>query len=116
MLLCAVVLLPAAAYAQGSTRTEDLDITNPVDYITFNQYSNNAIWGDEHDFVRVSPILINPLDATHEEMLTLQNGIVANEGQEYYLYLYVHNNAAGSLGLVAENVKVQISKVDDVTL
>lgn len=96
-----VVLSPVAVYAQDSTHKEDLHIGTPVGYITFNQYVDNAVWGDEHDFVRVGPTSV---ESTHE----LKDYVVAVEGQEYYVYMYVHNNAASSLNLIATGARIRL--------
>ena len=104
------VLVPAVIFAAGSTRPENLDITKPVDYITFNQYvNNNGLWNknnqDEHDFMKVGPTTI-----TSTSQLT--ENVVAQEGKEYYVYMYVHNNAKSSLNLIAKNVRVRIASID----
>jgi hypothetical protein len=90
LLVYVVVLSPIVVYAQGSTNKEDLHIGTPAEYITFNQYIDNKVWGDEHDFVRVGPTYIKSIS-------DLKENIVAVEGQEYYIYMYVHNNAASWL-------------------
>jgi uncharacterized repeat protein (TIGR01451 family) len=99
------ILVPMAIFAAGSTRPENLDITKPVDYITFNQYVNNKFWGDEHDFVRVGPTSITSINE-------LKNTVVAQEGKEYYIYVHVHNNAASWFNLMATGVRAQIVSLD----
>jgi hypothetical protein len=84
--------------------TENLHIATPAEYITFNQYIDNKVWGNEHDFVRVGPTYINSISE-------LKENVVAVEGQEYYVYMFVHNNAASWLNLTANNVEVQIARV-----
>jgi len=110
LLMIVAVLVPVAIFAAGSTRTENLHVANPAQYITFNQYVDNAIWGDEHDFVR-----IGPADKAIESMKIgdFKNALVAEEGKEYYVYMYVHNNAASWLNLEATNVRARIGKVDN---
>ncbi|MCL2451744.1 DUF11 domain-containing protein [Candidatus Saccharibacteria bacterium] len=101
LLTLTAVLVPMAIYAWGPSRTE-LDISRPVDYITFNSYVNNADlpWYNEFDFVRGSSAGANNS--------ALQNDITVQEGQTYQVKMFVHNNAATWLNLVATGVKGQI--------
>jgi uncharacterized repeat protein (TIGR01451 family) len=105
LLTLMAVLVPAAIFAAGSTRPENLHVATPAEHITFNQYVDNKVWGDEHDFVRVGSTSIKSISE-------LKNVVVAQEGQEYYVYEYVHNNAASWLNLKATGVKAQIVKID----
>jgi uncharacterized repeat protein (TIGR01451 family) len=108
LITLAAVLVPAVIFAAGSTNPANLDITHPVDYITFDSYTNNQGWGDEHDFVRVGPTSIASTS-------DLSNSVAVKEGGEYYVYMYVHNNAASWLNLVATGVKGQYDVLDENT-
>ncbi len=75
-------------------------LTGPV----FNSFSNAPTYGDERDFVQLSPA----------GKLTYSNSITANVGDEIDMRIYVHNNAnSGTNGAnfdgvgVATNTKVR---------
>lgn len=71
----------------------------PASYITFNSITNNANYGDERNFVTIKPVSDGNKD-------TWTNLINVVSDQEYYVRLYVHNNAAANLKLFAENTRV----------
>lgn len=73
--------------------------------ITDGQYTDNAgkvhQLGDERNFVRTR------LSNTHN--VWSSNEIVAEDGKEYVLSLYVHNDNPNGTAVVAENTKVSFS-------
>jgi uncharacterized repeat protein (TIGR01451 family) len=71
---------------------------NPADYITFDSITNNVI-GDERYFVAASKWTGNANDNYFSDKTEVENG------KEYVVRMYVHNNAKASLNLIAENVK-----------
>ena len=91
---------PALVWAWGPARPS-FTIEKPADYITFNSITNNpVIGGDEKDFVRIREVGSN---AKWTNNMKVQNG------KEYYVRMYVHNNAASNLNLVAENVVAKLN-------
>ncbi|MBP5634037.1 DUF11 domain-containing protein [Candidatus Saccharibacteria bacterium] len=73
----------------------------PANYVTFNSITNNVI-GDEHYFVSASEYTG---DASKNHYV---DGIQVEEGKEYVVRMYVHNNAASNLGLVAKDVRAYV--------
>ena len=93
-------IAPALVWAWGPSRPS-FTIEKPADYITFNSITNNpVIGGDEKDFVRIREVGSN---AKWTNNMKVQNG------KEYYVRMYVHNNAASNLNLVAENVVAKLN-------
>ncbi len=87
------------AFAWGPNRTT-YTLEKPADHIVFNSITNNnKEVGDERYFVSASEYTGNANNNkwTDETMV--------EEGKEYVVRMYVHNNAASNLNLVAENVK-----------
>ena len=91
---------PALVWAWDPARPS-FTIEKPADYITFNSITNNpVIGGDEKDFVGIREVGSN---AKWTNNMKVQNG------KEYYVRMYVHNNAASNLNLVAENVVAKLN-------
>ena len=98
--ILAAVIAPVAVMAWGPARPS-FTIEKPADYITFNSITNNpVIGGDEKDFVGIREVGSN---AKWTNNMKVQNG------KEYYVRMYVHNNAASNLNLVAENVVAKLN-------
>lgn len=98
--ILAAVIAPVAVMAWGPARPS-FTIEKPADYITFNSITNNpVIGGDEKDFVGIREVGSN---AKWTNNMKVQNG------KEYYVRIYVHNNAASNLNLVAENVVAKLN-------
>jgi uncharacterized repeat protein (TIGR01451 family)/LPXTG-motif cell wall-anchored protein len=98
-MVAAAIIVPAAVFAWGPSR-ETFTIQNPSDHVQFNSITNNPNIGDERNFVGIREV--GASNVWHDEM-TVQ------EGKEYYVRMYVHNNAASSLNLVAENVTAKFN-------
>ena len=91
---------PALVWAWGPARPS-FTIEKPADYITFNSITNNpVIGGDEKDFVGIREVGSNT---------KWTNNMKVQNGKEYYVRMYVHNNAASNLNLVAENVVAKLN-------
>ena len=91
---------PALVWAWGPSRPS-FTIEKPADYITFNSITNNpVIGGDEKDFVGIREVGSNA---------KWTNNMKVKNGKEYYVRMYVHNNAASNLNLVAENVVAKLN-------
>jgi uncharacterized repeat protein (TIGR01451 family) len=97
----AAVAVPLAVGAYGPERPVTAYPT-PADHITFNSMTGNpVIGGDERNFVaaRVDD------GATAADKVWNANSIAVEEGKSYMVQLYVHNNAAANLNLVATNTR-----------
>ena len=91
---------PALVWAWGPARPS-FTIEKPADYITFNSITNNpVIGGDEKDFIGIREVGSNT---------KWTNNMKVQNGKEYYVRMYVHNNAASNLNLVAENVVAKLN-------
>lgn len=98
-MILAAVVVPAALFAWGPTRATHT-IEKPADYITFNSITNNPNIGDERNFVGI-----------RESGTTNQwsDNMTIEKGKTYTVRMYVHNNAADNLNLVAENVTAKFN-------
>ena len=94
-----IVLVLGAGFAQayGPARTT-YTIEKPADRITFNSITNNPNYGDERNFLIIK-------DAANTSPGGWVDNIQVQNGKEYLVRLYVHNNAAANLNLVATNVR-----------
>ncbi len=96
--LIAAVLVPAAIWAWGPERaTFTMEV--PATYVTFNSITNNTSVGDERNFTRIR----ETGSSVWGDKVTVQ------EGKEYTIRMYVHNNAASNLNLVATNVRASLN-------
>lgn len=100
--LGAVAAVTAASalvvFAWGPTDRKTFTGDNPADYVTFNSIIDNPALApskDERYFVAAKKVGDN----------TFTDTSVAEDGKEYVVRMYVHNNAAANLNLVAENVR-----------
>lgn len=89
-----------AALAWGPER-QTYTIDKPADKITFNAITNNPNHGDERNFTLAKK--------TSEGTDQWRDVINVTENSEYTIRIYVHNNAAANLNLVAENTRVKAS-------
>ncbi|HRQ87092.1 MAG TPA: hypothetical protein PLY16_03195, partial [Candidatus Saccharibacteria bacterium] len=99
--IAAAVIIPTAVLAWGPDRTT-YTIEKPATKVTFNSITNNPVVGDERDFVVVK-------DAANTSDGGWKNTINVEPGKEYLVRVYVHNNAAANLNLVAKNTRVSAS-------
>lgn len=98
MMIAAAIIVPATLFAWGPDRPTHT-VENPATYITFNSITNNPDYGDERNFVRIK-------DASDMGPGNWKDDITVEPGKEYLVQMYVHNNAATSLNLVATNTRV----------
>ncbi len=87
-----------ATQAWGPTR-QTFTVEKPADYVTFNSITNNPTYGDERNFVMVK-------DASNTGTGGWADNVAVESGKEYLVRVYVHNNAADNLNLVATNTHV----------
>ena len=111
--LCLVVLLclilsPQMAYAWGdsdggrpSYTTDEVNNGALGERITFNSISDNpALGGDEKNFVSARQV-----DSDSE--VWNANTIAAEDGEKYYIRMYVHNDNPGGKNAVAKDTAVR---------
>ncbi|MFZ2545168.1 MAG: hypothetical protein WAW80_04280 [Candidatus Saccharimonadales bacterium] len=96
--LVAAAIVPATLFAWGPTRPT-YTAANPADHITFNSITDDPDYGDERNFVRIK-------DTANTNAGGWSDEINVENGKEYWVQMYVHNNAASNLNLVAQNVRV----------
>lgn len=96
-IVTAVVAVPAGLLAWGPTR-ETFTMEKPAPYVTFNSITNAKNYGDERNFVTIS-----------KDGKTYTDDITVANGEEYWVRIYVHNNAASNLKLVAKNVVAKLN-------
>lgn len=97
----AVAIVPAAVLAWGPSRATFTE-QSPATYVTFNSITNNSFYGDERNFVTIK-------DAANTANGGWSDNLTVEQGKEYVVRMYVHNNAADNLNLVAENVRASAS-------
>jgi uncharacterized repeat protein (TIGR01451 family) len=90
----AAIVVPTALLAWGPDRPT-YTMASPADHITFDSITDNPAIGDERNFVGIREVGSNE-DWNDTE--TVQ------AGKQYMVRMYVHNNAASNLNLVAHNV------------
>jgi uncharacterized repeat protein (TIGR01451 family)/LPXTG-motif cell wall-anchored protein len=98
LIIAAAVIIPTVALAWGPSR-ETFTIANPSDHVQFNSITDNPNVGDERNFVGVRE---SGSANTWYDSLNVQSG------KTYTVRMYVHNNAATSLNLVANNVTAKV--------
>lgn len=96
--LAAIILPTSLIYAWGPDR-DTFTIEKPASFITFNSITNNPNYGDERNFVIAK-------DASNTSAGGWQDTVTIQDGKEYLVRMYVHNNAADNLNLVAKSTKV----------
>ena len=107
VLLC-LVLSPKMAYAWGdsdggrpSYTTDEVNNGALGETITFNSISDNpALGGDEKNFVSARQV-----DSDSE--VWNANTIAAEDGEKYYIRMYVHNDNPGGKNAVAKDTAVR---------
>lgn len=95
-MLTAAVIIPSVGFAWGPTRAT-YTIEAPASDNTFNSITNNPNYGDERNFVTIK-------DAANQNAGGWVDDIDVVNDKEYYVRMYVHNNAGDNLGKIAENV------------
>ena len=98
-MVAAALVIPTIILAQGPDRPV-YKTADVIRHITFNSITNNPEIGDERDFVGIRE------KGTTGKWVNSQPVV---EGKEYVVQLYVHNNAAPWLNLVAHNVTAAFS-------
>lgn len=99
LIVAAAVIIPTAALAWGPSR-ETFTIANPSDHVQFNSITDNPNIGDERNFVGIRE------DGSANTWYDTMN---AQSGKTYIVRMYVHNNAATSLNLVAKDVTAKVN-------
>lgn len=99
LMIAAAIIIPSAVLAWGPNR-ETFTIANPSDHVQFNSITDNPNVGDERNFVG-----IRDTSASNVWYDTMK----VQSGKEYFVRMYVHNNAATSLNLVAQNVTAKFN-------
>ncbi len=97
----ALIFGAGIAQAYGPTRPT-FTIEKPADHITFNSITNNPNYGDERNFLIVK-------DAANTAPGGWTDSVKVQNGKEYLVRLYVHNNAAANLNLTATNTRAMVN-------
>ena len=97
----AAIVVPAVVFAWGPERPT-FTIAEPATYVTFNSITDNPDYGDERNFVRIK-------DAANTAAGGWSDEVTVQPGKEYLVQMYVHNNAADNLNLVAKDVNAKFN-------
>lgn len=98
-MFAAALAVPAVLFAWGPDRPT-YTVEHPADHVTFNSITNNPHIGDERNFVG-----IRETGSTG----TWKDTVTAEPGKSYVVRMYVHNNAAENLKLVAKDVTAKFN-------
>jgi uncharacterized repeat protein (TIGR01451 family)/LPXTG-motif cell wall-anchored protein len=89
-IVTAAVVVPAVAFAWGPVTGRQLFTTAaPADYVTFNSITDNPVQGFEPNFMQIK-------DASASNS-TYTDNIKVQDGKEYTVFVYYHNNASSDL-------------------
>lgn len=92
------------AFAWGPSNRATYTLASPADHVVFNSITdNNKEIGDERYFVSASAYTGDASKNYWSDTTEVENG------KEYVVRMYVHNNAAGNLNLTAENVHAYVA-------
>ncbi len=97
--IAALAIIPTVIYAWGPESRATYTMAKPADKVAFDSITDNPDVGDERNFVR--------LQTVGEKTWSDQKEMEA--GKQYYARMYVHNNAASNLNLVATNVRASLN-------
>ncbi len=100
--LLLVIVFAASSWAYGPGR-DTFTIKTPADHITFNSITDNPNYGDERNFVLIKDAANTGAGGWSPDEITVQ------DGKEYLVRMYVHNNAAQNLNLVAKNTRLSMN-------
>lgn len=100
--IAGVSIFAGAMHAWGPTDRATFTEQNPATYVTFNSITNNSNYGDERNFVIVK-------DAADQTGDNWTDDLTVQPGKEYLVRMYVHNNAADNLNLVATNTRASVN-------
>ena len=98
-IIAAAIIIPATLFAWGPVRPT-YTMAHPADHVTFDSITDNPNIGDERNFVGIREKGTSNL---WSDNMTVQSG------KEYTVRMYVHNNAASNLNLVAQNVTAKFN-------
>lgn len=101
----AAIIVPAGLLAWGPSRATFTEQV-PASYVTFDSITNNSFYGDERNFATIK-------DASNTGNGGWQDNVTAQPGHTYVVRMYVHNNAASNLNLVAKNVRAMAAIGDN---
>lgn len=96
-----VIGIGGSVLAYGPERPT-FTIEKPADHVTFNAITNNPNYGDERNFMLIK-------DAANTSAGGWSDTVDVQDGKEYIVRLYVHNNAADNLNKVAENTRLSVN-------
>ena len=96
--ILSLVICPVSL-AWGPSRTT-YSVESPAEVVTFNSITNNPNIGDERNFVGIRERGTDNL---------WSSDIEAQPDKEYVIRMYVHNNAAENLQLMAEDVTAKFN-------
>ena len=103
IVMSAAIAIPFLTNAYGPTDRATFTMNKPADYVTFNSITDNPDNGDERNFVKAR--VDDGKNAT--DVKWNSNEITVERGKEYIVSMFVHNNAAANLNLVAQNVRAK---------
>lgn len=97
----AIVILGGGFTLAWGPERQTYTIEKPADKVTFNSITNNPNYGDERNFTLAR--------RTDEGADKWRDDLEVSSDGEYVVRMYVHNNAAANLKLVAKNVRAAVS-------
>lgn len=102
-MVAAAIIVPAAVMAWGPDRPT-FTMNNPSDHVAFDSITDNPNIGDERNFVG-----IRPDNGDNGINNVWSDSQAVTGGQTYVVRMYVHNDAASNLNLVAHDVTAKFN-------
>ena len=102
-MVAVAIIVPVAVSAWGPSRPT-FTMNNPSDHVVFDSITDNPNIGDERNFVGIRE------DNGDNGISNVWNdNVTVQPGKDYIVRLYVHNNAATNLNLVAHDVTAKVN-------
>ena len=101
MMIAAATIIPAALLAWGPDRPT-FTVNKPADRVTFNSITDNPNIGDERNFVGIREVGSSNI---------WYDKVEVKEGKEYFVRMYVHNNAATSLNASGKGIAKDVKAI-----
>ncbi len=101
-IIASVGIFSGVIFAWGPTDRATFTVEKPAPYVTFDSITNNPNYGDERNFSLVK-------DAASTSPTDWRDTLTVQPGKEYMVRIYVHNNAASNLNLIATNTRASVN-------
>lgn len=98
-------VMSGQANAWGPIR-QTFTMKNPADHVAFNAITDDPSWGDERGFTLIKDVTDQANNMDTASAGDFKEVVDAVDGHTYMVKMFVHNNAAANLNLIANNTRV----------